>query len=162
MVPGPSMIQVVRFFFGWKYKDENLRHYKGSNIDLWQYGLTSLKIVIPENLTSHTSLTSSQEQWVTVLKEAIQSILKPLKKCSETAFEVYLRDGKDWKCFQKFALCCCDTPGTRVLFFLRRRAGRLRTCLRCKVGFKEMVHRKRRPNLLPSATSEREEKWKVQ
>lgn len=73
-------------------------------MDVLQYELTSLEVVPFEKVISHTSSTSCRKKRITVLNEAMRSLLAPLTKCSETGFEVSLKDGKNRDAFRKYCL----------------------------------------------------------
>lgn len=66
----------------------------GADLDVSRYGFFSLEDVPLETLISHTSLTSSRNDRISVLREAIRCILASLRNCSETGSEDSLKGGK--------------------------------------------------------------------
>lgn len=92
------------------------------------------------------------------MKESMRSILAPLENCSETGFEFSLRGGEVWRCFPKLVSYLCDTPGTIDISFNGHGAGRCQAYERCAVSFEDMVQSRKRPNRVPSATTETRKK----
>lgn len=66
----------------------------GANMNVLQYGCSSIDDVPFEKVVSHTLSTSSQKERIIEQKEVIHSISAPLRICSATGFEDSLRDGK--------------------------------------------------------------------
>lgn len=65
----------------------------GANMDVSQYRPTSLRVVPREKLISHKSSTKKRKGQSGVLKEAMQSLLAPLRSFFVTGFEVSSKAG---------------------------------------------------------------------
>lgn len=124
------------------------------NIGAWPYGFTSLEVVTLEKLMSHTSSASIRKERITVLREVMRSILKPLRNCSETGFQVSLKIGKVLRFLWRLVSYCSDILEPKDMSFMRHGAGRYQSCVRCTLIFEDTVQGRKSPSRLVSATTE--------
>lgn len=89
-----------------------------------------------------------------MLKEAMRSILAPLRNSSETAFDVSLKGGKDWRCFPKLVSYCFDISEAKNMSSIRHGSGRYHPCMRCGISFEILVQNRKSPSRVLSATTE--------
>lgn len=87
-------------------------------MEVSQYGFTSLKIVTFGELILYTPSTSNPKERVPVLKKGMLSVLTSSRTCSDTDFEVSLKRGKVWKCFSKLVLYFFDGPEAEGTSFI--------------------------------------------
>lgn len=78
---------------------ETVYREEATDIDVSQFKTISLEFTPLQKLVFHTSFTSSREERVSVLKEAMSSVLAPPRSFSETNFEFYLEGGKVYRWF---------------------------------------------------------------
>lgn len=108
-------------------------------MDASQYGFTSLEVVTLEKLVFYTPFTSSPKERVTVLKEAMHSVLASLRTCSDAKLKVSLKGGKGLSCLPKLFLYCFDVQKAKYLSFTRHRTSRYHLPVRCTISFEETV-----------------------
>lgn len=66
----------------------------GLEKDVSWYGLASSEAVSLEKLTSNTNSSSSPKELISVLRWTMLSLLEPLRKSTDTGFEVTLKKGR--------------------------------------------------------------------
>lgn len=119
-----------------------------------RYEFTSPEFEPLETLLSNKFHSSSRKKAVSALGRAVLSILEPLKKYTETDFEVTLKKRKVWKCFSGVASNCCDILEAREMSCTRHEACRHHPCLRCTISFENTLHGGKRPSRLLAVTAE--------
>lgn len=82
------------------------------------------------------------------------SLSKLLKKCTETGFEITLKEGNVWRCFSRVLPCCGDIIEAEGMSSVRHGAGSYHSCVRCTINIENMVHVKKRPSRMLAATAE--------
>lgn len=102
--------KLLRLSLGESAKVEVRHTDNAAERDVLPYRFRVLQTVPLEKSVLYASLTSSRKERATVLNEAMRFILAPLITCSDTEFEVSLKDGMVWRCFLKFVLYRCDIP----------------------------------------------------
>lgn len=121
------------------------------------YGLTLSEVVPVQTAILQKSSSSTRKEGVILLSWAMLSLLKPLRKCTCTKFEVKSKDGKVWRCIPKVVWYCCDLFEASRISSTWNGAGSYQYCGRCTVRFEDMVHVKTRQNRLFVATGTRQE-----
>lgn len=95
-----------------------------------------------------------------MMKEEMGSTLTLLSVFSETGFQVSLTDGKARECFLKLMPNRRHIPEAQNRSSNWQRADRHYPCVRCAVRFENILHGRKSPNCLLSATSAARRKWK--
>lgn len=76
-----------------------------------------------ETPVSHTSPSSGREKQTVTLRRSTLSFLEPLKKCTETGFEVSMKEWKVWRCSPRAASYCCDISEAQRMYSTDHDAG---------------------------------------
>lgn len=101
-----------------------------------------------------TTLTSSRKKRVTVLEEAICSIVIPLRNCTEPEFEVSWKDWKIWGYFVKLASYCCDIPNAEDMSSVEHGTCSYKLYVRCPVRIQYLAQARESPDRLLLAANE--------
>lgn len=85
----------------------------GLEKDVSKYELKSSEVLLCERGISRTSSRNSQKKRVNVLSRSMLSLLKTLKKCTETGYRMTMKKIKFLRYFPEAMLCCCDISEAR-------------------------------------------------
>lgn len=117
-----------------------------------RYRFTSSKTLPLETVKSHTLSSSNRKEQVSALSRPMLSFCDPLRKCTETGLNVTL-ERKLWTGFPRAVSYCRHIPDGKNKSSIRHGAGRSHSRGRWTTSVENMMHGRKRPNLLLAATA---------